>query len=213
MNKKIITILLINLAKISHVLSEGYICPYPELGANGDNILLYDYYDTNDGYWTRNGQTGWQSLQSYCYAKGDLSIHSDAGEWKCNDSYGMCNWTGSTCVVTSGRKPDCKEMCQAVLNNEGPDCLGNCPGGRQSNFLYDRYANCDASSASTSIVPTTAPTRTVISSTTAPTRTVISSTTAPTRTRGVIRPTTRVVVVTRRPKSTIVRQTNKVDDC
>lgn len=201
MNKKIIAVLLINLTS---VLAEGYICPYPELGANGDNILLYDYYDTRDGYWTRNGETGWQTLQSYCSAKGDLSIHSDAGEWKCNDSYGMCNWTGSSCIVTSGREPDCKEMCQAVLNNEGPDCLGNCPGGRQSNFLYDRYANCDAPTSTTTTRPTSTTTRSTSTSTPRPgvvTRT--RSRNIVTRTRG---------AVTR--SRSVVRVTNKVeDDC
>ncbi len=123
----------------SLVLSEGYYCPYTDLGSNGNNQLLYDYYNANGNYWTRNGETGWQTVESYCRAKGDLNQHSDAGEWKCNDSHGLCFWDGSNCNINTGREPDCKELCQAVIDNKGPNCLGNCPDGQQSNFLYSQY--------------------------------------------------------------------------
>lgn len=121
------------------VKSEGYYCPYTDLGANGDNILLYDYYNTNNGYWTRTGETGWQTLESYCADKADSSKHSDAGEWKCNDSYQLCSWTGSSCAANRARQPDCKPLCQAILNNQGPACLGNCPGGQSNDNMHMQY--------------------------------------------------------------------------
>lgn len=141
-----IQILFFLLNVIAFVKAEGYYCPYQELGANGNNNLLYDYYTLNQAgsetYWTRTGQTGWQTVESYCSAKGDSSIHSDAGEWKCNDSKGLCIWDGSSCKVSANRGPDCIEMCRAVLNGEAPDCLGNCPDGHSGgNYLYDRYCN------------------------------------------------------------------------
>jgi hypothetical protein len=164
---------LINL--ITFIKAEGYYCPYEELGANGNNKLLYDYYNLNQAssgtYWTRTGQTGWQTVESYCFAKGDTSIHSDAGEWKCNDSKGLCNWDGSSCKVISTRDPDCIEMCRAVLNGEAPDCLGNCPDGHSGgNYLYDRYCNSVSpvitttalpNTTETSIIPETTDTRSI----------------------------------------------------
>lgn len=168
------TILLL-LNFIIFVNAEGYYCPYQELGANGSNNLLYDYYTLNQAgsgtYWTRTGETGWQTVESYCSAKGDLSIHSDAGEWKCNDSKGLCNWDGSSCKVVTTRGPDCIEMCRAVLNGEAPDCLGNCPDGHSGgNYLYDRYCNSD-SPVTTSIVNTE-----MSSTTTMPTSTQVEIT-------------------------------------
>jgi hypothetical protein len=129
-----------------YVNAEGYYCPYRELGSFGNNVLLYDYYDVFNGYWMRSGETGWQTIESYCRAKGDTSIHSDAGEWKCNDSRGMCAWAGGRCDVVRSRQPDCKALCEAVLRDEGPSCLGNCPDGKQSNYLYEMY-NCPPSFA------------------------------------------------------------------
>jgi hypothetical protein len=126
---------------ISMVKAEGYYCPYTDLGATSANQLLYDYYngDSFQGYWTRTGETGWQSISEYCRLKGDTSVHADAGEWKCNDSYQLCSWTGTSCVANQSRQPDCKELCQAILNDEGPDCLGNCPGGQSEDNLHMKY--------------------------------------------------------------------------
>ncbi len=141
---------------INQVVSEGYYCPYTDLGATTENELLYDYYsgDSNQGYWTRLGETGWTSRTAYCADKGDLSKHTDAGEWKCNDSYGNCVWNASagTCDVVQTREPDCRTLCEAVLNNQGPECLGNCPSGSQSNTLYDL---CTVEPTSTSVVEET----------------------------------------------------------
>lgn len=124
----------------TRVKSEGYYCPYNELGATTDNQLLYDYYSDNDGtFWTRLNQTGWMKIKDYCANKADTLLHSDAGEWKCNDSHLLCVWNGSSCKVNKARLPDCKELCQAVLNNNGPECLGNCPAGQSSNTLYSQF--------------------------------------------------------------------------
>jgi hypothetical protein len=141
------SIIIGTLLLLVQVSAEGYICPYADLGFDGENKLLYDYYDTKDGgsYYTRKGETGWQSVKDYCYQKGDLSLHTDAGEWKCNDSKGICGWTGSSCAVKS-EQANCKALCKAVIDGKGPACLGNCPGGRQSNTLYERYCNADGSS-------------------------------------------------------------------
>jgi hypothetical protein len=129
----------LGLCWFKYVNAEGYYCPYGDLGATIENQLLYDYYDRTGNYWTRTGETGWESVAQYCAAKGDYSKHWDAGEWKCNDSKGMCSWDGSSCNVVTTRLPDCKELCRAILRNEGPDCLGDCPGGKQSNSLYSLY--------------------------------------------------------------------------
>lgn len=131
--------IIVSLLLIVIVKSEGYYCPYTDLGANGDNDLLYDYYESNNGYWTRMGETGWQTLESYCQAKGDLSQHSDAGEWKCNDSFQMCTWNGNSCVANRSRRPDCKELCQAILDNKGPECLGECPNGGSNDNMHMEY--------------------------------------------------------------------------
>lgn len=124
---------------VSFVKSEGYYCPYEDLGATENENMLYDYYDGDFfiGYWTRTGETGWISRNDYCFDKGDLTKHSDAGEFKCNDSRGNCFWTGSMCAVSQDREADCRALCEAVLNNQGPECLGNCPNGKQSNDLYN----------------------------------------------------------------------------
>lgn len=121
------------------VLAEGYYCPYSSLGYDGNNDLLYDYYQSsNNGmYWVRMGQTGWETRQSYCNAKGDTSIHFDAGQAKCEDSQGTCMWDGS-CIVNTSKQPDCFELCQTVVNGGGLPCLGNCPNGNVSREqLYD----------------------------------------------------------------------------
>lgn len=132
--------IILSLLLIAIVKSEGYYCPYTDLGANGDNDLLYDYYESNSGYWTRSGQTGWQTLESYCEAKGDLNQHSDAGEWKCNDSFQLCTWNGNSCVANRSRRPDCRELCQAILDNKGPECLGgNCPNGGSDDNMHMEY--------------------------------------------------------------------------
>ncbi len=124
---------------VAIVKSEGYYCPYEDLGSKGSNNLLYDYYTTNNGYWSRLGETGWQTLESYCEAKGDLNQHSDAGEWKCMDSFQLCNWNGNSCVAMRSRKPDCKELCQAILDNKGPGCLGDCPNRGSHDDMHMEY--------------------------------------------------------------------------
>ncbi len=123
---------------ILQVKAEGYLCPYREMGYDGKNSLLYDYYDTSSSgtYWTKKGETGWQSVEEYCKQKGDLFLHEDAGEWKCNDSHGLCKWTGTSCSSVTSRKPDCKRLCNAILKNQGVNCLGDCPNGHQTNTLY-----------------------------------------------------------------------------
>ena len=112
-----------------YVKAEGYYCPYELLGFDGRNDLLYDYYEGNGNYWTRMGQTGWETRESYCRAKGDLSIHNDAGMAKCIDSQGTCRWLGNSCEVDITKKPDCFELCKKVKDGEGLPCLGNCPNG------------------------------------------------------------------------------------
>jgi hypothetical protein len=85
----------------------------------------------------------------YCRNKADTSLHSDAGEWKCNDSHLLCIWDGSTCNVNQDRNPDCKELCRAIINNMGPQCLGNCAGNRSSNTLYSQF--CEPSLQSNTV--------------------------------------------------------------
>jgi hypothetical protein len=137
-----------------NVSAEGYYCPYQDLGANGDANLLYDYYETRDGYWLRMGQTGWQTLESYCGAKGDLNQHSDAGEWKCNDSFQLCTWNGNSCLANRSRRPDCRELCQAILDNKGPGCLGNCPNGGSNVNMHMEYCGWSIPKYSTSLTET-----------------------------------------------------------
>jgi hypothetical protein len=137
-----------------NVSAEGYYCPYQDLGANGDANLLYDYYETMDGYWLRIGQTGWQTLESYCGAKGDLNQHSDAGEWKCNDSFQLCTWNGNSCIANRSRRPDCRELCQAILDNKGPGCLGNCPSGGSDVNMYMEYCGWSIPKYSNSLTET-----------------------------------------------------------
>lgn len=137
-----------------NVSAEGYYCPYQDLGANGDANLLYDYYETRDGYWLRMGQTGWQTLESYCGAKGDLNQHSDAGEWKCNDSFQLCTWNGNSCLANRSRRPDCRELCQAILDNKGPGCLGNCPSGGSNVNMHMEYCGWSIPKYSTSLTET-----------------------------------------------------------
>ncbi len=186
---------------IGSVAAEGYYCPYTDLGASVENNLLYDYYtgDLSQGYWERIGEVGWQSIGEYCRLKGDGSVHSDAGEWKCNDSRMMCIWDGSRCNVNQNRLPDCKELCQAAIDNRGPDCLGNCPEGRRTNTLYDicqpRTTTVPATTPTTTVtntVPTTTVTNTVPTTTltTTVTNTVPTTTTTTTnvpQSRGCVR--------------------------
>jgi hypothetical protein len=117
-------------AVIAFVKAEGYYCPYESLGFDGKNDLLYDYYEGNGDRWVRMGRTGWETRESYCRAKGDLSLHSDAGEGKCVDSQGTCIWSGSSCDINQSKTPDCYELCKRVSEGGGLNCLGNCPGGR-----------------------------------------------------------------------------------
>lgn len=126
-----------SLSLISLVSAEGYFCPYEGLGFDGTNDLLYDYYEIENDYWIRLNETGWITRFSYCADKADINKHSDAGETKCNDSQFTCYWSDNNCVVNSTRIPDCIELCEAVLQNKGLDCLGNCPSGYKSrNELY-----------------------------------------------------------------------------
>lgn len=123
---------IIFLSFIKFVISEGYYCPYRRLGYDGRNDLLYDYYEGNGNYWTRMGRIGWETRESYCRAKGNVNLHSDAGEAKCIDSQGTCRWTGSSCEVNPTKQPDCYKLCETIRNGGGLPCLGNCPNGYSS---------------------------------------------------------------------------------
>jgi hypothetical protein len=128
------------LSLIKFVLGEGYYCPYRRLGYDGQNELLYDFYEGNGNYWTRMGRIGWETRESYCRAKGDANLHNDAGEAKCIDSQGTCRWSGSSCEVNPNKQPDCYRLCETIRNGGGLPCLGNCPTGY---FSRDRlYSMC-----------------------------------------------------------------------
>jgi hypothetical protein len=127
----------------SFVKAEGYYCPYESLGFDGRNDLLYDYYEGNGDYWVRMGRTGWETRESYCRAKGDASLHNDAGRDKCIDSQGTCSWSGTSCDVSSSKKPDCFELCKTVKDGKGLQCLGNCPGGNSDRSQL--YSICENS--------------------------------------------------------------------
>lgn len=171
---KIVICILFTLQSVS---AEGYFCPYTDLGATDTNFLIYDYYDIAGGgaYYTRQGEVGFMSMTEYCRAKGDLTIHSDAGEWKCNDSHGLCTYNNTSCIVNSDRAPDCKALCQAVLNGEGPDCLGNCPNGSQSNTLYNQYCQPSYYSSSVTTSTTTPPSTSTVTSSATSTTTLTST--------------------------------------
>ena len=133
--------ILLALLTIPSVYAEGYYCPYTDLGFDGTNDLLYDYYQQEGNTWVRIGETGRQTRESYCNAKGDLSIHSDAGQVKCEDSQGTCTWTGSSCEADPSKQPDCFDLCETILNGGGLACLGSsCPGGGDRSVIY---AICD----------------------------------------------------------------------
>jgi hypothetical protein len=151
-------ILLVNLIKL--VLSEGYYCPYDFLGATETNDLLYDYYSSNDNgnSWERLNETGWMTRIDYCNAKGDTLLHFDAGQAKCEDSQGTCLWVNNQCTVNPYKLPDCLDLCQKVINNEGLPCLGNCLSGRISREIL--YSICDKESTTTSRPSKTKTTRT-----------------------------------------------------
>jgi hypothetical protein len=117
---------------INLVFSEGYFCPYPNLGFDGSNDLLYDYYIQENNYWIRLNQTGWISRSQYCSDKNDSSKHPDAGPVKCNDSQGTCIYSNGNCLVDNSKKPDCLALCSRIINNNGLPCLGECPSGYQS---------------------------------------------------------------------------------
>ncbi len=139
-------ILILCLIYASSVYAEGYYCPYESLGFDGRNDLLYDYYESSGDHWVRMGRTGWETRQSYCRAKGDASLHDDAGEAKCVDSQGTCRWSGSSCEVNQTKTPDCFELCKAVVDGRGLSCLGNCPDGYSSR---DRlYSICSSRTTS-----------------------------------------------------------------
>jgi hypothetical protein len=131
-------IYLIFISLIALAKSEGYYCPYDSIGYDGINDLLYDYYESKDNYWIRMNRTGWETRESYCNAKGNLNIHSDAGKAKCEDSQGTCIWDGTSCNVNVLKKPDCFKLCNTIVNNGGLSCLGNCPNGYSSrDTLYN----------------------------------------------------------------------------
>lgn len=129
---------------VKFVLGEGYYCPYRRLGYDGRNDLLYDYYEGNGNYWTRMGRIGWETRESYCRAKGNPSLHNDAGEAKCIDSQGTCIWSGSSCEVNPNKQPDCYKLCETIRNGGGLQCLGNCPNGYSSREQL--YSVCNESS-------------------------------------------------------------------
>jgi hypothetical protein len=131
---------------VKFVLGEGYYCPYRRLGYDGRNDLLYDYYEGNGNYWTRMGRIGWETRESYCRAKGNPSLHSDAGEAKCIDSQGTCRWTGSSCEVNPNKQADCYKLCETIRNGGGLQCLGNCPNGYSSREQL--YSICESNSIS-----------------------------------------------------------------
>ena len=133
-------------AFIALVKGEGYYCPYESLGFDGRNDLLYDYYEGRGDSWIRMGRTGWETRESYCRAKGNLNLHSDAGEAKCIDSQGTCRWSGNSCEVDPTKTPDCFELCKAVSDGKGLQCLGNCPGGSSSR--EELYSICNEPSNS-----------------------------------------------------------------
>ena len=147
------SIILSSLLSVSIVSAEGYYCPYSDLGYDGTNDLLYDYYEGHGDYWTRMGTTGWETRLAYCNAKGDLSIHSDAGQAKCEDSQGTCYWTGSSCEPDNNKQPDCYALCQTIKNGGGLECLGNCPGGNKDRSQI--YAICDGTPTPTTTDTTT----------------------------------------------------------
>jgi hypothetical protein len=126
---------------IAFVKAEGYYCPYDSLGFDGKNDLLYDYYEGNGDYWVRMGRTGWETRESYCRAKGNMALHNDAGQAKCEDSQGTCMWSGSSCEINQSKKPDCFELCQTVKDGRGLQCLGNCPNGNSDRSQL--YSICD----------------------------------------------------------------------
>lgn len=120
--------LTIILSFVASVFAEGYLCNYPDIGATDTDNLVYDYYDLDGDIWVRSGETGFMSWSEYCRAKGDLTLHDDAGEAKCLDSRGLCDWQNDECVTIETRENDCLELCKAALAGEGPSCLGDgCP--------------------------------------------------------------------------------------
>lgn len=141
-------------AVIAFVKAEGYYCPYESLGFDGRNDLLYDYYESNGDRWVRMGRTGWETRESYCRAKGDLSLHADAGRDKCIDSQGTCRWSGSSCEVDPSKNPDCYELCKRVSEGGGLQCLGNCPGGNSDRSqLYSICSNGSGSGSGNETEP------------------------------------------------------------
>lgn len=128
------------LSLVSTVRAEGYYCPYESLGYDGVNDIIYDYYSSQDegATWIRLGEIGWVSRDNYCGEKANPALHFDAGEAKCNDSVGKCVWSEGSCIPNITAEPDCIQLCQAVLNEEGPECLGEGCGSRE-----DFYALCD----------------------------------------------------------------------
>lgn len=143
--------IIVAILSIGSVYAEGYYCPYTSLGFDGTNDLLYDYYQQEGNNWVRLGETGWQTRESYCSAKGDLSIHADAGQVKCEDSQGTCRWTGSSCEADPSKQPDCFDLCQTILNGGGLSCLGSgCPEGGDRSVVY---AICDGIPADTEETP------------------------------------------------------------
>lgn len=139
---------------IAFTKAEGYYCPYESLGFDGRNDLLYDYYEGKGDYWIRMGRTGWETRESYCRAKGDLSLHSDAGEGKCVDSQGTCIWSGSSCDVNPSKAPDCFELCKRVSEGGGLSCLGNCPDGRSDRSQLYSICNGQTSQQNSSSTST-----------------------------------------------------------
>jgi hypothetical protein len=125
--------------------SEGYFCPYTELGFDGSNDLIYDYYDTfDDGItWQRIGQIGWVSRESYCGNKKDI--------YKCSDSVNKCVWSQDICIANIEADSDCFDICKEVLAGNGPSCLGGETCVDRNSF----YSICNSKTTTPTSQPTT----------------------------------------------------------
>lgn len=136
------SILFLLISLIKFISAEGYYCPYTELQYDGTNDIIYDYYSLQGNVYIRLNEIGRTTRTEYCREKGDLSIHTDAGETKCNDSSSVCIYSNSMCTVDTTKQPDCLELCKTILNGGGLNCLGSaCPNNNGDRSVI--YAICD----------------------------------------------------------------------